>query len=330
MRVFFVTALSGLVVSEPLGRGDKLRNNDFVTNEPGAFEIHLDEAFRAGAGGLETEFILSSPTVVYAMDTLPDDADVQKYLVSKMLDLAAFLTSLWLIKDNAIDHGMLYASYPRGGGQCTESNYRATRLSRSSGDHEAVVYTRKELADARRLLRTHFGSYDFIPTSSAAAVQKGTRVARALYFISAARADSDLGLKIANYCSALEALFGTATSELTHLLAERVSVFLEEDPDPRIQIYQAVRRSYALRSSVIHGSQIKASKADTLRDAAKTLDDALRLALFKSASDTIRRGLLESTDALIDASFLRILMGCSWDDVGAMLDQRPPDDQGGG
>jgi hypothetical protein len=32
-------------------------------------------------------------------------------------------------------------------------------------------------------------------------------------------------------CSALEALFATSTSELTHLLAERTSLFLEDEAE---------------------------------------------------------------------------------------------------
>jgi hypothetical protein len=52
-----------------------------------------------------------------------------------------------------------------------------------------------------------------------------SRISRATRFIGSARLDRHPAIKVAHYCSALESLFSTDSSELTHKLSERVALF---------------------------------------------------------------------------------------------------------
>ena len=85
----------------------------------------------------------------------------------------------------------------------------------------------------------------------------------------------DLAVKVANFCSALEALFSSGETELTHKLSERVACFLSDDPADRWRTYRDLKAAYSIRSKTVHGDRITKGR-DTLDQTTEKLDSLLR------------------------------------------------------
>ena len=131
-------------------------------------------------------------------------------------------------------------------------NFYPSSYTDASGTRTSTTFSREELRKARELCGTPLTNRVVVNAQSAA--EKSARYTRAVYFIQAARASSDIGVKIANYSTALEALFSTDAQELSHKLAERVACFLESAPSLRKQVFQDVKKAYGIRSKVVHGA----------------------------------------------------------------------------
>ena len=87
----------------------------------------------------------------------------------------------------------------------------------------------------------------------------------------------------AHYCSALETLFTTESTEITHKLAERVSFFLGKDGSERIKIFHTVKAAYSIRSKLVHGGGLRGNQIDNLPLLSKTCDSRQVLtAIFDS------------------------------------------------
>jgi len=314
MKVFFVTAVTDLNIAEPLGRGDRLDDSTYITNNFSAFEKYMTPVFVAVTGRLDSDFIRKSRTAIFGVEELPEEANIQEYLVAKMVKLSTLLRSLWLIKDNSVNHDVVFAAYTRSGVDHVDSNHWRTRTSAASGQHSSVTFTRKELAQARRLFRERFEPAGVVKAGSASTIQVVGRFERVFYFIDGARKEADLSLKITNYCSALESAFATQSAELTHVLSERVAVFLEDHPGPRLELYRDIKKAYGIRSVVVHGGGHKPSKLDDLLSSSIKLDDVLRRVVMALLSSPIQRILLDLPGDELDEYMLRRIFGASWED----------------
>lgn len=103
--------------------------------------------------------------------------------------------------------------------------------------------------------------------------------------------------KLVHYCSALEALFATARSELVHLLAERTAVISSNDADERLLIYQHVRDAYKLRSAYTHGEVISRKKEDAIADMSRNMDAIVRTCMNRILKDgDLYKALLSDAD----------------------------------
>ena len=93
----------------------------------------------------------------------------------------------------------------------------------------------------------------------------------------AARGTADLAIKIANYCTALESVFTTDSSELVHKIAERVACFLGATFDDRKRIFHDIKEAYSVRSAVVHGNVISAAKLKNIKEVTTKMDEYIRL-----------------------------------------------------
>lgn len=83
--------------------------------------------------------------------------------------------------------------------------------------------------------------------------------------------------KIIDYMIGLEALYlRREKGEFTYKIAHRVSVLLEHDKKKRQQLFEKTKKSYGLRSKIVHGSKYDLSPND-----ACFVEDALRLSIKK-------------------------------------------------
>ena len=315
MRFFFVTALLNIRIPGDLGRGDKINDGTFITNQPDSVSKHLTPGFERVAGSLETDFIRRAPAVVYSFEDRSDETEPEGYLLEKLMTVSTFLNALWLVKDNAVNNDLGFATYVRNGTQNLDSNSHTVKYSTAAGTTALTEFTREELREARRLFREQFGVSSFVKSGSTAAVSSSGRLQHALYFVSGARANRDIGLKVADYCSALEALFASSHLELTHQLSERTAAFLEDEPRKRVDLYFVVKKAYSIRSIVVHGDITKPAKSREFVAAAGALDDILRRIFLKLFTEQIPRVLVQLEQEDFNRDFLLKVFGASWKDL---------------
>jgi hypothetical protein len=69
-------------------------------------------------------------------------------------------------------------------------------------------------------------------------------------------------LRLINLTIALECLFSPGGAEIKHKLSERAALFLHDSLEERRKLFDDLRNIYDLRSTLVHGSEPKASKLD--------------------------------------------------------------------
>jgi hypothetical protein len=77
--------------------------------------------------------------------------------------------------------------------------------------------------------------------------------------------------------TAVEALLGTGTAELTFKLAFRVAGLLGRTTEERLQIFEAMKRFYDVRSKTVHGDNLKGKHLQVLQDVDDARDVVRRL-----------------------------------------------------
>ncbi|MCX5855204.1 MAG: HEPN domain-containing protein, partial [Deltaproteobacteria bacterium] len=219
------------------------------------------------------------------------------------------------LKDNAVDTQLGFTVILKDGKSIMHSNQHMVQLSKADGSRMTTTFSRDELKEARSIVNNHLGVGRFVSTGTSATLTPANRIQHALYFTSAARANSDIGLKVSFYCSAIEALFASNPSELTHQLSERVASFLEDDPRKRSVLYGDVKRAYSVRSIVVHGKRAKASRCDQFVEAAEALDKMLRQVYFKIFTEPVAMTLIKLDDEEFNTHFLLRIFGASWKDL---------------
>ncbi len=130
----------------------------------------------------------------------------------------------------------------------------------------------------------------------------------AMLFMQHARSSSDLGQKIANYCSYFEALLSTASAELTHQLSERVAFLLRLEPHARLDLFKKMKRAYAVRSKVVHGDVVSRKQLPDLKEIAQNCDQTARELLLWIISNGELQVLFNNgeNDALDDFMLKRV------------------------
>ncbi|PKH04524.1 hypothetical protein CXF72_00460 [Psychromonas sp. MB-3u-54] len=123
-------------------------------------------------------------------------------------------------------------------------------------------------------------------------------------FLQQARSSSDIGVKIANYCSYFEALMSTNSAELTHQLAERAAFLLRNQPEDRYEHFKQTKKAYAVRSKVVHGDVLSKNQLQSIEEVSNHCDQVARELLIKALSDTDFLAALEAKDHSILDKFL--------------------------
>lgn len=314
MKCFFVTALFNIEIPENLGSGNEITGTTFITNSPAI--ISFSPEFERTVGSLEMNFIRTAPAVIYGLDDRDDSTSPDEYVLEKLSIVNSFLHSLWFLKDNAVNNQLGFVACIRKNETIIHSNELIARQSTADGASRPTVFSHDELRKASSLFKAYLGVGKSVLPGSSATNTALKRIQLALYFTAAARSNSDVGLKIVHYCSAIEALFATDKTELTHKLSERVASFLEDDPRRRLEIYKNVKKAYNNRSTIVHGERGKTSNSDKFLEAAKFLDEILRQVYSKLFTEPIHRALIElEKHEEFETHFLLRIFGASWEDL---------------
>ncbi|MHB9072321.1 MAG: hypothetical protein ACYC6G_02225 [Desulfobaccales bacterium] len=309
MKVLFITAVQDLIISENLGKGDKISPELLITNDSSLVKELITSEFSTLAGTIETHFILKSDLIIYGKYDVNDkDFVAQDYLLRKIITSKFFLNLVWLLRDNSVNFEMGFLQYIEPQGVRVDTNYISAIYSNCHGKREKITLSRDELKLARKIFRERFSNEPI-------ELQKGTRLHKGIkrveivfYFLQSARSNPDLAVKVVDYCTCFEALCSTSNAELSHQLAERVAFFIGENFDERRDIFNKIKEAYGIRSRIIHGDLLSPSKIDRLYAISETCDNFLRRILYKIISDDELSNIFSAPPAQLDDYFLSIIL----------------------
>ena len=314
MRTLFIAGIERITIPEDLGRGDRFADRFSLTNNHDVVGGLMSDAFRTMAGGVEFMSLVRLELVVYAVeerDAFADRVDAELLITRSIAEVGMFLHRLWLIRDHAARMEFGYLEWPYGDPAqrgvrpevMVSRNSIPLSASTAAGAHDVVEFSREEL----RRTRLEFPNnpsllIDPQPATGAAP----SRITRAWYFLQAARATGDLGMKVAHYCTCFETLFSTDNTELTHKLGERLALFLENTPEARWECFRSVKRAYGIRSKVVHGSGGN-ENLQALKETSVFCDGALRRVFSKLfASEELER-VFESSNKVLDEYLTKLV-----------------------
>jgi hypothetical protein len=312
-RTLFFSGLSSIEIPQLSTRGDRFLDKYYITNDTKRIS-ELVEPYKSEIGNVEYEDLTKrSSALIYRHGKLDTDrsaldAEAFEELRNDMIAAQMLLFSLWLIKDNAAhqDTGWLAveANKPLG----LLRNTWDVRQSKSDGSLDTVQFNAHELKEARGLATE--GSHLSGSREPTMLASTSMRYQRFTYFVQAARATSDVALKLAQYCTALEALVSTSHSELSHQVSERVAALLENPGEQRIEAYALLKQAYGYRSKTVHGATFKEKVYDRMRACSGMIDEVCRhLSKLYLNSDNGVATALENSDEKIAEFFLDRILG---------------------
>lgn len=294
-------------------RGERFADDYYITKDRARIG-ELISQFTDSLGSVETDYLLNFASAVIwrTGETEIDEPNLTACLEVKMLDDMFILKSLemelWRVKDNACHFDRAWIMTRTNRRPLVHTNAWASRSSTADGLFNSVFFSREELRIARTFNDLLFPSYSKInlPTK----LTKNTkRFERFYYFIGAARATNDLAMKIAQYCSGLEALVSTSQQELSHQVSERVAALLEPLGQKRLSTFKLIKQAYGYRSKAVHGHSFKPSDVKQLCDCSKGLDQACRRLFHLYFQKGCRfRSAVEGKDENATQFFLELLL----------------------
>jgi len=308
VRVTFFTAVIDVEIAPISGRGDEISDGLYITTDREVISSLLSPDIELAIGGLESKSLREAPAVIYSRKDLADGFDWLEYLGRCLVDVKMLFHVMWLLKDNAANSELGFLSYQVGFNQQTHSNAVSVIYNMADGSKSVVSFSRKELKEVRQYYRSMFSEIVSLTPIGVVNSFESERTMRAFYWIQAGRAAPGLGERVASFCTAMESLFATSSYELAHQLAERMAVFLSDQPNERERVYREVKRAYKLRSKVVHGDVLKPSKISELVETSEACDELLRQAIRKALSDEAARSALVGDKETLDQYFLELLL----------------------
>jgi hypothetical protein len=300
----FVCRLNFVDVHGNLGRGERLSETFFVTNDSKTITDIVGPKFRESMGSLEYNSLLKSQLLAYGViDNVADGTENQK-LIETLFILDAFENTLWLRSDNCFGHETAFLLKEN---RIWSNIYEGRRSLADGTYHQTLDMSANGFRDVVRLFRD-----SFLPNPTVVAQfhtkANSTRISRTMSHISRAQKTAFLSEKITFYCSALEALLSTSQAELSHQIAERAALITSENLDERVETYGLVKNGYSYRSKYIHGSVLKDS-VEKIQAMARKLDGIVRKCLMTAINDSMLSAAIKNVAALDDYVLRKIFEG---------------------
>ena len=297
-------------IPEPLGKGDRIAQDMWITNDSKTVKALISgPGFKSTVGTLEFNALEQSRVVVYSKEQLPVDCTPEQFLVRKLYQVELLEMCFWLHDNACVNDEIGFLYYADDGGFFVTSNYLSSRFSTSHAEFKDISLSRDRLRDVRKLFRSAVTLPDTFKIERSTQLVKGTnRLNRCLFHIQAARATTDLALKVTCYCSALEALFASSQAELSHQLSERVAVYLASDAVNRKETFSKMKKAYAIRSKITHGDVVRASHVEAVAEASQFCDQILRTVVMRILESPEHAKVFESPSEELDSYFLGLLL----------------------
>lgn len=276
----------------------------------------LSKEFKMNAGLIEYDHFYNANHIIYGEfkdNFFNKDDSSGLALLTWLVWLDMLIYDSWLVKDNAFLCEIAYCNKSSKHYSEWSNNSLLGLNTLSSGERYVdVEFNRDDLIkweETSNKLQTFLN--DNNSTVFKTFISKEySRYGRAYSFIKAARRDFNPAMKIAHYCSALESLFSTDNTELTHKLSERVAVFLKDYGYDPVSVYEQIKSYYSIRSKVTHGDSLQGKKLETIPDNSKEFDKILRVIMNIIISSDELIKLFNGDSASFDLYFKkRILCG---------------------
>jgi len=225
----------------------------------------------------------------------------------------AFLRNSWIVKDNAI---VIDTAYLIDDNSITENRDLSSlqlqyKHTLADGGIRPIKLSRKELdlmIEIHDKVEMYLHSKDSLLYLKFPIVKNFSLIGRFLFFIKAARESRNLGHKILNYCSSLETLFSTDNTEISHKIGERTAFFLSDEFNKK-EVYEIIKKAYAIRSKLVHGSHINNKTIKEAPEISEKLDDILRKIFNLIFFDNEKLELFDSNNSRINDYFIDLILG---------------------
>ena len=287
---FYIVPLDNFQINEDSELQDiKLDNHTAFTisKDNKVIGQSIDTNYLKNLGGLSAKHLLESTC---SFSTLNRDYPVTYNKKNEYLHMLyalnqLFAMGLWIVKDNSVN--IPFAVYNNDKSDDSIIVRKNVMVSNSKGRYTLKLFNLEELEYANQWMNIF---WDYMPTSESNSTrqyllyndlksdlsQNVSSFERAMLYLQVARSESFLPSKIASYISVLETLFAV-NGENTYKTAERAAIFIGKDLEERYNIYNKVSTAYKVRSSYVHGSNIKESLNKTLETISSDIDGIVRL-----------------------------------------------------
>lgn len=284
-RAHFVVALEGIKVTEDMGRGDKFFDDLFITNNTNTLKGLLeDKTVIRMLGGIEVNHLFTSGAIVYGKFDLDPKLYGMSFLVDTMYKVQAFLNASWFYSDSSINQDNAYLIIDENDKPETfhTNNIHLNSLT-SKGEIKEIEISRTEIKKIRDLAMTLYDKHEIAEgrnIRNKLFIQE-SRLARAIYIAQHARNERTPEIRLSQLVSSLEALLVDSNSEVSHILAERVAIFLETDLEKRVELFNKVKKCYNYRSKVFHGDSVKEKQFDEVNEYVVFIEGIVKNCLLK-------------------------------------------------
>jgi hypothetical protein len=322
--MLLIANVFSIQIHQPLGRGLQLGTEGlFLTNETERIAKLVSPILTRAMGSLERNCLLETAHAVYYTLTSKAESDsqlVEEFLGHWLQHIRLYFQSLWLIRDNAVRCEIAFAEWHHPTkGPTHSSKFIIASAFKSDGSQDTTEFTLDELKTAR----SYFSDFlhplatvesenleDAIgkPERPKSPFHKGlSRLTRFNYFLSGARSEGEVAVRISLYMTCMEILFSTEPTELTHKLSQRVACFLGETTEERIEIFRTMKRAYGIRSKIVHGGTLPRKLEDDLKQVSTEIDSLIRRIFFKvlSTEELIHR--FEQPSEQLEEYFLDLI-----------------------
>jgi hypothetical protein len=323
VKQLFIVHINHLEISEKINGTIPISNGIQLTNDPEIIKSILTPSLEQVIGIIESEALQKSKAIFFlARKSNKKDTQDLMYqnanddLLTFLGSIAQFLNFLWLKKDHSSFSMLGYSEILRfeNEGRISSnvfSNSYGGNSYLADGTHSHTIFKQNEISEILELFECiEIGSYGESKTINTFSNPKNSKLGIALSFLDIAREQSDLGMKITNYCSLLEALFSTSNGELSHRVAERTACFLEDKPEEKYELFKVIKDTYGIRSEFVHGSSIGKKRINKIRDYSNFIDEVCRRVLLKIlTTNEFSRFINNKEFSKIDEYFNKLVFG---------------------
>ncbi len=280
-----------------------------ISNEFNNLEKSVSKTFFDYLSKLDLQLIKNNPFIVLKSEDVINDKNILIQNFAK--HIYQFENSLWLLEDTAchVKKIFIFIEYEKvnsNGNNRFFFELLPTNNFYNNSKYDFVDFTTldniklKELDKITSLRREISKNNDFKnqiterkKDNFSEYINSGSllfnpynsqdRISKSFNFIHNARTSSILPERITNYISFFECLFSDSAPEISHRVSERVALYLANEFDERIMIYNKLKEAYGIRSKFIHGDNLnkKLDKKTSLIEISCLLDNYARIILNK-------------------------------------------------